>query len=219
VAQFIEYLSCGGRCLVKLDLDECPRRTVPKWFQPPEFIPGGIDTLKPGPVMCMIFQTPEKLLVAHTAEWDPLQDKLQDMMIVKYREVDPEYAMYLYDVDPNQLPPGLEWFWGEEEAVPRRNGILTIDVATQNVNYNGECFRVPNKRVLELFELIVAADGELVQSAHLRTRVSGCHGRLDVLFRRHLPQSIRDLIRGTKGHRGGYRYLLGTKCADALKTR
>jgi hypothetical protein len=85
-----------------------------------------------------------------------------------------------------------------------RIGPLEIDSLSRRVSLNGESHVIKNPAAFQAFLLIAKAEGALVTTAVITENVSGCKGRLDVKFARHLTPWLRDLIPGQTGRTGGY---------------
>jgi hypothetical protein len=98
----------------------------------------------------------------------------------------------------NSLPPGTS------DPHILRFGPLEIDTLTRRVSLNGESDFIDNPAAFRAFLFVAKAEGSLVSAEEIQTNVSGCKGRLDLLFSRHLPAWVRSLIPGQTGHTGGY---------------
>jgi hypothetical protein len=99
---------------------------------------------------------------------------------------------------------------------------LTLQPGTRTVTLDGRSEQITDARAFEVFRIIAEAKGNLVTSKELWDRVAGCNGRLDVFLKRRLPSWVRSLIKGHKGHGGGFSLLLPSReesAQCALKVR
>jgi hypothetical protein len=83
-------------------------------------------------------------------------------------------------------------------------GRLQFDDQTHTVMLDGIRIKVDHAPTYNAFRFIAEGEGQLVTTKEIRSRVRACAGRLDDQFREHLPHQLRRILKGKRGHGGGY---------------
>ena len=94
---------------------------------------------------------------------------------------------------------------------------MSFDLATKTVSLDGKAILVDHSTVFHAFLFIARAEGQFVLTKDIQDGVKGFRGRPDVLFARHLPDSLRDCLKSKNGHGGGYSILLPVRTPRSRK--
>jgi hypothetical protein len=93
-----------------------------------------------------------------------------------------------------------------KDAKPKteRASPVILDPSTRSVRFGDREAEISTPKAFSVLQLIVDAGGDVVTSEEIRKKVPACNGRIGLFLDRHLPGWVRNLIKGTRGHHGGF---------------
>jgi hypothetical protein len=101
-------------------------------------------------------------------------------------------------------------------SIKRRSPVI-LNPSTRSVQFGKREQEIPDPRAFAIVQLVVDADGQVVPSKDIRKKVPGCNGRIGLFLTRHLPKWVRTLIKGTRGHNGGFSLQLPKKVRNGAQ--
>jgi hypothetical protein len=95
-----------------------------------------------------------------------------------------------------------------EKSVAAQAGLgegsrITYDNETHTVTWNGRSHIINHPGAFAALTRILDARGQMVAAESLH-RLPGCNGRIDMIFKNHLPDALRSIIKSKRGKDGGY---------------